>query len=337
VEEIAKFSLIAKGRKVRFTFTMISLTGWVGQDGCREMIFAGGSSTMLKKTIIVVGPGGVGKSPLDVIFKVDTRIEPYRLRGDGPRASDDVFYAHPKLYQELTSALKILGDERQPPEPQELKPPHEIEWYERSKTLFFNVRQEKQSLLLAGLKNRTAKAEIYAPVLCEILDGGIPGLKGIFGRMHIVVLNPASGSVLEENALTAIQEKTACNCKARGDSDESVRRRCHSVGEELDAWKRLIQQHDATEYADWEYPEYLYNERGSARTLLEHRIDLLCRAKKCLLAGDPELKGLVKSDKAIRADVLLKARGSLLKERPELEVLLRSEEDILAKPPSAKS
>ena len=292
---------------------------------------------MLRKTVIVVGPGGVGKSPLDVIFRVDARIDPYRLRRDGPRASDDVFYAPPKLYPELTSALEILGDERQPPKPQELKPPHEIEWYEKSKTLFFNVRQEKQSLLLGGLKNRTAKAEIYAPVLCEILDGAIPDLKGFFGRVHIVALNPASIGVSEEGALAAIQEKTACNCRARGDSDESVRRRCDSVAEELDAWKRLIQQHGATEYENWEFPEYLYNERGSARTLLEHRVDLLCRAKKCLLAGNPELKGLVKSDKAIRADVLLKARGSLLKERPELEVLLRSEEDILAKPPSAKS
>ena len=292
---------------------------------------------MLRKTIIVVGPGGVGKSPLDVIFRVDARIDPYRLRRDGPRASDDVFYAPPKLYPELTSALEILEDERQPPKPQELKPPHEIEWYEKSKTLFFNVCQEKQFLLLGGLKNRTAKAEINAPVLCEILDGVIPGLKGVFGRVHIIVLNPASVGVSEENALPVIQGKTADNCKARGDSDESVRRRCDSVAEELDTWKRLIQQHGATEYANWEYPEYLYNDRSSARTLVEHRIDLLCRAKKCLLAGDPELKGLVKSDKAIRADVLLKARGSLLKERPELELLLRSEEDILAKPHNTKS
>jgi hypothetical protein len=316
---------------------MIFITGWAVRNDCREMIFSGGSSIMLRKTVIVVGPGGVGKSPLDVIFRVDAKLDPYRLRCEGPRASDDVFYAHPKLYPELTAALEILGDERQPPKPQELKPPHEIEWYERSKTLFFNVRQEKQSLLLAGLKNRTAKAEIYAPVLCEILDGVIPGLEGVFGRAHIIVLNPASVGVSQENALAAIQGKTAENCKARGDSDESVRRRCDSVAEELDAWKRLIQQHGATEYANWEYPEYLYNERGSARTPLEHRIDLLCRAKKCLLAGDPELKGLVKSDKAIRADVLLKARGSLLKEKPELELLLRSEEDILAKPPGAKS
>jgi hypothetical protein len=316
---------------------MIFITGWAVRNDCREMIFSGGSSIMLRKTVIVVGPGGVGKSPLDVIFRVDAKLDPYRLRCEGPRASDDVFYAHPKLYPELTAALEILGDERQPPKPQELKPPHEIEWYERSKTLFFNVRQEKQSLLLAGLKNRTAKAEIYAPVLCEILDGVIPGLEGVFGRAHIIVLNPASVGVSQENALAAIQGKTAETCKARGDSDESVRRRCDSVAEELDAWKRLIQQHGATEYANWEYPEYLYNERGSARTPLEHRIDLLCRAKKCLLAGDPELKGLVKSDKAIRADVLLKARGSLLKEKPELELLLRSEEDILAKPPGAKS
>jgi hypothetical protein len=49
------------------------------------------------------------------------------------------------------------------------------------------------------------------------------------------------------------------------------------------------------------------------------------------------LKGLVKSDKAIRADVLLRARGNLLKEKPELELLLRSEEDILAKPHGGKS
>jgi len=53
---------------------------------------------MIERTVIIVGPGGVGKSPLDALFRDDIiKIDPYRLRPSGPRDSNDIFYAHPKL------------------------------------------------------------------------------------------------------------------------------------------------------------------------------------------------------------------------------------------------
>jgi len=48
---------------------------------------------MVERTLIVVGPGGVGKSPLDFLLKPDIiKIDPYRLRSDGPRNASDVLF-----------------------------------------------------------------------------------------------------------------------------------------------------------------------------------------------------------------------------------------------------
>lgn len=39
---------------------------------------------MIERTVVVVGPGGVGKSPLDALFRDDmVKIDPYRLRSEG--------------------------------------------------------------------------------------------------------------------------------------------------------------------------------------------------------------------------------------------------------------
>jgi len=252
---------------------------------------------MLKEAVIIVGPGGVGKSPLDILFKVDTRIDPYRLRPGGPRGKNDWLYTHPKLYNELVSTLRILGDKPRPSTP---KKPNEIQWYDKSRTLCFNVRKEKQLLLLGGLNNKIAKAEIYAPVLCDILDGIIPNLERFFGKVHIILLNPASVSVTEMKDLKEIKDKTEYNCKERGDSASSVQKRRDSIDEEIPAWKKLVQQHNAKEYKDWKFPEYLYKRPPRKKSLLDHKIDLLCRAKKCLIAGHPKLKRLLKSNQRIR-------------------------------------
>ncbi len=58
---------------------------------------------MAKQTLIIVGPGGVGKSPIDGLVRKDVlRLDPYRLRSKGhPRDTDDRLYAPPKLRDEL--------------------------------------------------------------------------------------------------------------------------------------------------------------------------------------------------------------------------------------------
>ena len=65
---------------------------------------------MITDTLLVVGPGGIGKSPLDRCLKADVgRIDPYRLRHAGPRDSKDVFYAHLRLRDELYVTYQHLG------------------------------------------------------------------------------------------------------------------------------------------------------------------------------------------------------------------------------------
>lgn len=63
---------------------------------------------MAKSTLIVVGPGGVGKSPIDDIVRSDVvRLDPYRLRSDGPRNQDDRLYAPPKLRDEVDGSYRL--------------------------------------------------------------------------------------------------------------------------------------------------------------------------------------------------------------------------------------
>ena len=58
-----------------------------------------------QSTLFILGPGGIGKSNLDHLFKDSIlKLDPYRLRVDGPRAwktnkntgvvEKDLFYAH---------------------------------------------------------------------------------------------------------------------------------------------------------------------------------------------------------------------------------------------------
>ncbi|MBN1876076.1 MAG: hypothetical protein JXA33_17765 [Anaerolineae bacterium] len=88
---------------------------------------------MIERTVIVVGPGCVGKSPLDALFRDDViKIEPYRLRANGPRDSNDIFYANPKLREELLLTLAALNDRSLEIGSSEWP----IEWFPKSKILF---------------------------------------------------------------------------------------------------------------------------------------------------------------------------------------------------------
>jgi len=106
---------------------------------------------MITDTLLVVGPGGIGKSPLDRGLRADVgRIDPYRLRKAGPRASRDVFYAHPRLrdelyfmYQRLGVSLTYLTDT--------------VHWFPAASTLFLKVRDEWQLLLLEALPLESQK------------------------------------------------------------------------------------------------------------------------------------------------------------------------------------
>ena len=185
---------------------------------------------MITDTLIIVGPGGVGKSPLDKALKAEVvRIDPYRLRNAGPRDSRDVFYAHPRLRDELYLTFQRLGvgltclSDR-------------VHWFPEASTLFLKVREEWQLLLLEALPAGIAKAEIFAPAIPAMFEN--PQVRRWLGRVSMVILNPA-GSLATLSDFGPVEEKTKANCKKRGDSSDSVDKRVASVDEEAGAWQQI--------------------------------------------------------------------------------------------------
>ena len=64
----------------------------------------------IRKTLVIMGPGGVGKSPLDALFKDGViRLDPYRLRPNGPRGQGDKLYAPPELHDDLKGGACKTG------------------------------------------------------------------------------------------------------------------------------------------------------------------------------------------------------------------------------------
>ncbi|MHC4691934.1 MAG: hypothetical protein ACYS67_04260 [Planctomycetota bacterium] len=65
---------------------------------------------MVKANFIIMGPGGIGKSPLGELFNVDHTWNPYRMRIKGPRDTDKTKYVSPTVYLQFQLTLQKLGD-----------------------------------------------------------------------------------------------------------------------------------------------------------------------------------------------------------------------------------
>lgn len=112
---------------------------------------------MMESTFMLVGPGGIGKGPLSHALKPDlASIDPYRLRAGGPRARNDTLYAAPKLRSDVHNVLQALGLA-----PRRLGPT--VEWVPEAKLLFFQVRDDWQLLVLAGLEARLGRPNFMRP------------------------------------------------------------------------------------------------------------------------------------------------------------------------------
>ena len=239
---------------------------------------------MISHTLLIVGPGGVGKSPLDGALKAEVgRIDPYRLRKAGPRNTGDVFYAHPRLRDELYLTSQRLGVGL-------TYLTDTVHWFPATSTLFLKVRDEWQLLLLEALPAGIVKAEIFAPAIPAMFEN--PQVRRWFGRVSMVVLNPA-GQLITLNDFGPVKEKTKSNCQKRGDSPESVKKRVASVDEEAGAWQQMMAL-GATEFENWEFAEYVYREKGEKETLV--------KARKVLLDRCPGLDVFFKTEEEILRD-----------------------------------
>lgn len=185
------------------------------------------------------------------------RIEPYRLRPNGPRGKEDVLYGHPSLRDQLHQAFHRLGLAPSYPTPG-------IEWFPQAMTLFIKVRSEWQLLFLPPSGFGLAKGEIYAPRFIELLS--IPTVRQAFGELETVILNPSDlpigrepGTQQEEvDLLNDLSRKTKENCLRRGDTEEQAEKRAASVNEELPAWREATRM-GAKEFQSWPFPEYEYS------------------------------------------------------------------------------
>ena len=247
---------------------------------------------MIESTFMLVGPGGIGKSPLSHALRPDlVSVDPYRLRADGPRDRNDTLYAAPKLRNDVLNVLQALGLA-----PRRLGPT--VEWVPEAKLLFFRVRDDWQLLVLSGLDARLAKAEIYAPVIPDLL--GEPAIAAAFGRIEALVLHPAAASLRTMATWDELEVKTAENCTRRGDDPQSVKKRTASIREEAPAWKDMVGK-GACEYEAWPFPEHSFRREGLAEpALLAHQIGLLLNAKAALIARCPRLVVFFKTDDEIR-------------------------------------
>jgi hypothetical protein len=160
-------------------------------------------------------------------------------------------------------------------------------------------------LILSGVEGQLAKAELHAPILATLLSH--PDTSSLLGRrIEVLILNPAPQSVMEMHDWQTLEKRIRHNCTERGDTFESIRKRVGSAAQEGLAWKQLIQEHGATEYPAWEFPEYLYKRPAPGVGMLQHQRRMLIQARHRLLAGSPGLRPFFKRDDEIeRIDELI--------------------------------
>jgi hypothetical protein len=241
---------------------------------------------MIRNTLIIAGPGGIGKSPLDKIIKPNIlRIDPYRLRKNGPRLPNksgekDMLYAHPKLrdqlyltYQRLGLSLTCLSEG--------------VHWFPQAMTVFIRVRKDWQILFLEGLDSDIGKAEIYAPAIPILLE--TPQIQHVFGAFSMVLLNPVD-RLGKLKSLALLKRETRKNCKLRGDKLDSVKDRVRSIDEEVPAWLKMLVL-GATEYPRWPHAEHTYQKGDKKKKLIEVR--------RHLIKGNPRLEIFFKTEEEI--------------------------------------
>ncbi len=255
----------------------------------------------MKKTLFISGPSGIGKSPIDFAIKNDiTGINPYRLR-EHPRNSEDYFYGNWLLKEDFLNILSIHNEKFDREISNE-----ELEWYPKSKTLFFNARGTWQILpLYKNFKQEGLfKTEIYAPALPALLQKN--SFTNIFGEIFFLLLNPASKSILEmEGNYDELKLLTTINLIHAGEKKEKILGRINSLDKEISAWQtilKILDKGSVLEIKNWKYSEGTYLDTClNEKKLIQFQKDNLVSAKDTILkASKNELKDFFKDSEQIQ-------------------------------------
>lgn len=248
---------------------------------------------MIKNTLLIFGPGGIGKSSLDEIIRREVvRIDPYRLR-ERPRDRNenggipDLFYANRNLRSELLWAFESLGDTK---EPLSSRPP--VEWFPKARAAFFDVRGEWQCLLLGALQAQLAKAEVFGPAVPVLFSRR--DVREIFGDLSIVILDPVESLRRLSGNYQTLKKATEDNCRKAGRSEKDIEKRVKSIDDpkapEATAWLAMLEL-GGLEFSNWAFPEYVYE---------KNRIQTLIEARKVLVTKSPALEVFLLSEDEIR-------------------------------------
>jgi hypothetical protein len=206
-----------------------------------------------------------------------------------------MLYARPRLREEIYLTFDRLGVVL-------TCLTKDVHWFPQAMVLSFWVRSSWQLLFLEGLDAWIAKAEIYAPALPSLLI--VPQIRRVFGQLSIVILHPAKAKLAELKTWQSLMEGTRSNCRQREglsadldsrdrDNDsEDVKDRVKSLDEEAPAWLKML-EYGATEYVNWQYPEYYYPKADVNR---HKRNQMLVKAKAKLLEKDNALSDFFLQD-----------------------------------------
>ena len=256
--------------------------------------------------LCLLGPSGIGKSPLANLFKLEG-FEPYRIRT--PRDEKDK-----RVCMDETEAEEIYNHEFNAHRPEEI----EEDWLEvGNEYCFFSVRKDRQCLRFKidgkRVLNKPKRIEIFAPRLLDILKNKKGSGAAIGLNLHnilLIFLNPSTSrysemntpdNVLEQATFYAITKRTELQRKPVDLADAF--KRIKRLSDELAAWKDL--QGAVPKYVEctkWKHYEFRYlqpdnNPWNANRELVSTRETLITAFEK---SGHHLFKQLVES-KVIRS------------------------------------
>ncbi len=160
----------------------------------------------MRNTCVIIGPGGIGKSPVKHVFNVNDKWDPARMRIEGPRTKESEVggkknvkaekkYADPEIYWKLRCLVKPKSLGILNKSPGEYPDDKKVYCYNHSDKngklhgliLLYPVRDEQYQMLVINSPQEDCdekiQAEIYSPVLNIMMQNDM--VKGVLGEFAV--------------------------------------------------------------------------------------------------------------------------------------------------------